>query len=37
VDRHRFDADPGPNSHVDADPDQDPTPSFKHVEKLEKN
>ncbi len=39
VDRHRFDADPDPNFHVDADPDldwhhndADPTPSFRHVD-----
>jgi hypothetical protein len=44
VDRHRFDADPDPNFHVDADLDPDwhqnnadshPTPSFTHVGKSE--
>jgi hypothetical protein len=41
VDRHRFDADPDPNFHVDADPGADldwhqhdayPTQSFTHAE-----
>jgi hypothetical protein len=35
VGRHRFDADPEPTFHFDADPDLDPTPTFKHVEKSE--
>jgi hypothetical protein len=36
VDRHRFaaDADPNPNFHLDANPDQDPTPSFSSVSKM---
>jgi hypothetical protein len=34
VDRHRFNADPGPDWHQnDADPHTDPTPSFTHVGK----
>jgi hypothetical protein len=39
VAQHRFDADPGPTFHFDADlnpdPDADPTSSFTHVEKSE--
>jgi hypothetical protein len=32
VDRHRFDADPDPDLHVDDDPEQDPNPSFMYTE-----
>jgi hypothetical protein len=28
VDRNRFNADPDPNIHVDADPNQDPDPDW---------
>jgi hypothetical protein len=33
--RHRFDADPEPTFHFDADPDLDPTATSKQVEKSE--
>ncbi len=35
MDRHRFDADPDPTFHSDADPDADLSSSFTHVGKSE--
>jgi hypothetical protein len=34
---YRFEADPNPTLHFDDDPDSDPTQSFTHIGKSEKN